>query len=104
MVSCHLLLGKLWYIKHNVAYDCLTHRYTVKMGKKCNLVPMGADEFIAWRRDQKKIKEDEAKKNMVEAAEISIVVIQSAGINIPDKIDTNIIAEEIDLKPRTVSF
>ena len=56
MVLCHLLLGKPRYIEHDVAYDYLTHRYTVKKGKKCNLMPMGADRFIAWKREhQKKI-------------------------------------------------
>ena len=41
---------------------------------------------------------------MVEAAEMSTVVVLSADINIGDEIDIDIITEEIELKPRTVSF
>ena len=36
----HLLLGKPWYEERDVAYDCQTHKYTVKNGKKCDLMPM----------------------------------------------------------------
>ena len=41
---------------------------------------------------------------MVEAAEMSTVVVLSADINIGDEIDIDIITEEIELTPRTVSF
>ena len=92
MVSCHLLLGKPWYKEHDVAYDCQTHVYTVKKGKKYDLVPMGQNHFIAWRREhQKKIKEEEdAKKNMVEATEISMITIQSVHENIVIKIESKL--------------
>ena len=97
MVSCHLLLGKPWYKEHDVAYDCQTHVYTVKKGKKYDLMPMGQDRFIARRREHhKNIKEEEdAKKNMVEATEISMITIQSVHENIVIKIES---------KPRTVSI
>ena len=95
MISCHLLLGKPWYKEHDVAYDCQTHKYTIKKCKKCDLVPMGEGRFIAWRKEhQDKIKEqEEAKKKMVEAAEIFVVTVQSEDGNI---------AEKDDPKPRTV--
>ena len=50
MITCHLLLGEPWYKDHDVAYDCKRHTYTVKMGKKCNLVPMGEEHFISSRK------------------------------------------------------
>jgi hypothetical protein len=60
MVSCHLLLGEPWYKEHHVAYDCHTQRYTVKKGKKDNLVPMDEEHFITWRKKhQEKMKEQE---------------------------------------------
>jgi len=77
-------------------YDCQTYIYTVNKGRMYDIVPMGRDRFIAWRREhQKKIKEEEdAKKNMVEATEISMITIQSVHENIVIKIES---------KPRTVS-
>ena len=57
MISCHLLLGEPWYKQHDVVYDFQTCIYTIKKGKKYDLVPMGEDRFIAWWREhQKKIK------------------------------------------------
>ena len=88
MVSCHLLLGKPWYKERDVSYDCQTHVYIVKMGKKYDLVPMGWDCFIAWRREhQKKVKEEEdAKNDMVESTENCVVVVQSIHQNIAAEI------------------
>jgi len=96
MVSCHLLLGKSWYKEHDVVYDCQTHIYTVKKGKKYDLVPMGLDRFIAWREEHlEKIKEqEEEEEKKVEGAKNLTVIVQSAHEHI---------TEEIDSKPRTVS-
>jgi len=71
MISCHLLLGKPWYKEHDVTYDCKTHRYTVKKGKKCSLMPMGEEHFISWRKEHlEKIKEqEETKKREVNVVE-----------------------------------
>ena len=97
MVSCHLLLGEPWYKEHDVVYDYHTHTYTVKKGKKCNLVPMDEERFITWRKEHlEKIKkqEEEERKKADAAAIVTIVVVQSA----------NKIIVEINSKPRTVSF
>lgn len=97
IISCHLLLGKPWYKEHDVAYDCQTHIYAVKKGKKYDLVPMGEELFISWRKEHlEKIKEQkEEEKKKVEVAKILTVVVQSAKKNT---------IEEIDSKPRTVLF
>ena len=92
MISCHLLLGEPWYKEHDVTYDCKTHRYTIKKGKKCSLVPMGVERFISWRKEHlEKIKEQEEEEKKVEVAEIFAVVIQSS-------------EEEVNSKPKTVSM
>ena len=95
MISCHLLLGEPWYKEHDVVYDRKTHRYIVKRGKKCSLVPMGEERFISWRKEHlERIKEqEEEEKKKAQVAEISVVVIQSSEENI---------AQEVNSNPRTV--
>ena len=63
MISCHLLLGEPWYKENDVGYDCQTHKYIVKKGKKCDLLHMGEDLFIVWRKEHmEKIKTMERSK------------------------------------------
>ena len=97
MISCHLLLGEPWYKENDVGYDCQTHKYIGKKGNKCDLLPMGEDLSIVWRKEHmEKIKEwKEAKKREAEAAEIFMVVIQFANKNT---------IKEIDSKPETILF
>ena len=97
VISCDLLLGEPWYREHDVMYDCKSHSYTVRRGKKCSLVPMDEKRFISWRKEHlEKIKgQKEEEKKKVKITEILTVVIRST------KKST---VEEINSNPRTLSF
>jgi hypothetical protein len=88
LVSCHLLLGELWYKKNGATYDQCANTYTIMQDKIYVLRPMDKKPFRTWR------KERLHKKKETAAAAIFETSVQSVG-NIVD---------EIELKPRTVSF
>ena len=95
MISCHLLLGEPWYKEYRATYDHLTYMYHIIGGKKCDLVCMPQQFFIAWRKDHlERLKEkEEAMEKEVEATAL-----------LTSKIKIDVIAQNEDPKPRTVSF
>ncbi|XBJ16029.1 hypothetical protein VPH35_007759 [Triticum aestivum] len=96
MDSCHMLLGEPWYRKNNAAYDYLANTYTVEWDRKYVLMAMENKLFRTWRKERlQKMKEKQEPKTVRTVTEFSSVHIQPA---------EKVVAEETDLKPRTVSL
>lgn len=72
LVSCHVLLGELWYKEKGAKYDHRANTYTVERGKDYVLKPMEEKIFRTWRKDRLRKRKEQKEGNKMEAEAAAI--------------------------------
>jgi hypothetical protein len=97
LVSCHLVLGELWYKNNGAAYDRCANTYTLTQDKVYVLHPMEKKLFRSWRKERL-LKMKEQKEASKREAEHDII------FSTPVQSEDGDVALKTSSKLRTVSF